>query len=382
MSYNTTDPLLQTHYTFACNGISNGAVRYSVANDSSKAVAFGTDPNSANFEKWFDTGSDYPGYFATSSSGPWSTSVADAATVYMAVDSAGQSGTGSFSSPQFGYSSGPTVTSITVASEISSTRQFTVTHTGTLTASDISYKINGVDITSLGSPNTPITNLQTTSTGSTFDSYTLSSNGYHIINIGNQYLEFYKSSNFLAQTTFPELNNAGLSISFPNTSALWLAKASGFDSVTLYNDGAQYKGTTLFNNYDRVEYLWVGTKYYSNTDPSLRGFKRYEISYIDESQTWLQGTVYYIDPVARYESTGLLTTSFSSVTNNFYNTYLFDFVSLTAQTPTTPDETEQAPTTSNEGGKRRRYPIISTNLFDRQKSIFSIGMTHKDETLF
>ena len=39
-------------------------------------------------------------------------------------------------------------------------------------------------------------------------------------------------------------------------------------------------------------------------------------------------------------------------------------------------------TTSNEGGKRRRYPIISTNLFDRQRSIFSIGLTHKDETLF
>jgi hypothetical protein len=38
-------------------------------------------------------------------------------------------------------------------------------------------------------------------------------------------------------------------------------------------------------------------------------------------------------------------------------------------------------TTSNGEGKRR-YPIISTNLFDRQKSIFSIGKTHKDETLF
>lgn len=36
----------------------------------------------------------------------------------------------------------------------------------------------------------------------------------------------------------------------------------------------------------------------------------------------------------------------------------------------------------NGGGKRRRYPIISTNLFDRQRSIFSIGLTHKDETLF
>ena len=39
-------------------------------------------------------------------------------------------------------------------------------------------------------------------------------------------------------------------------------------------------------------------------------------------------------------------------------------------------------TTSDGGGKQRRYPIISTNLFDRQRSIYSIGNTHKDETLF
>ena len=271
-------------------------------------------------------------------------------------------------------SSGPTVTSITVASTVSATREFTVTHTGTLTANDIGYKINGVDITTLTSPNTPITNLQTTSTGSTFDSYTLSSTGYHIINIGSQYLEFYKSVSLNAQFSFPELTNAGLSISFPTTQALWLAKAPGYDSLTLYNDGAQYKGTSQFNGYDRIEYLWIGTKYFTNSDPTLRGFKAYVNTYIDETATWNQGTVSYIDPVARYESTGLLTSSFyagqTHVSNGGY--YTFDFVSLLAQDPTESDG----------GGKRRRYPIISTNLFDRQKSIYSIGLTHKDETLF
>ena len=39
-------------------------------------------------------------------------------------------------------------------------------------------------------------------------------------------------------------------------------------------------------------------------------------------------------------------------------------------------------TTTSNGGRKRRYPIISTNLFDRQRSIYSIGNTHKDETLF
>jgi hypothetical protein len=35
-------------------------------------------------------------------------------------------------------------------------------------------------------------------------------------------------------------------------------------------------------------------------------------------------------------------------------------------------------TTSNGGGKPDRYPLIMTNLFNRNRSIYSIGMTHKD----
>lgn len=36
------------------------------------------------------------------------------------------------------------------------------------------------------------------------------------------------------------------------------------------------------------------------------------------------------------------------------------------------------PTTSNGGGKPDRYPLIMTNLFNRNRSLYSIGMTHKD----
>jgi len=72
---------------------------------------------------------------------------------------------------------------------------------------------------------------------------------------------------------------------------------------------------------------------------------------------------------------------------SFTTTNLLKFVvesETNASSDTTPpqSEIEVATTTSNGGGKRRRYPIISTNLFDRQRSIFSIGLTHKDETLF
>lgn len=55
---------------------------------------------------------------------------------------------------------------------------------------------------------------------------------------------------------------------------------------------------------------------------------------------------------------------------------------VSSETTPVQSEVESATTTSDGGGKRRRYPIISTNLFDRQRSIFSIGLTHKDETLF
>ena len=37
-----------------------------------------------------------------------------------------------------------------------------------------------------------------------------------------------------------------------------------------------------------------------------------------------------------------------------------------------------APVTSNGGGKPDRYPLIMTNLFNRNRSLYSIGMTHKD----
>ena len=35
-------------------------------------------------------------------------------------------------------------------------------------------------------------------------------------------------------------------------------------------------------------------------------------------------------------------------------------------------------TTSNGGGRPDRYPFIMTNLFNRNRSLYSIGMTHKD----
>ena len=76
----------------------------------------------------------------------------------------------------------------------------------------------------------------------------------------------------------------------------------------------------------------------------------------------------------------------SSVTSNFTSAH-GAYVLYQAQYPSTQgvkalanyDTNYVAPsTTSNGGGKPDRYPLIMTNLFNRNRSLYSIGMTHKD----
>ena len=102
--YDTTSSVVSTHYTFTCSGIQSDAVRYS--HSAGKNIAFETSANAPGaVHVWRDDGVDYPLKFSHSSSGPWTDSVADAATIYMSADAAGTSGVGSFSSPQWQYSS-------------------------------------------------------------------------------------------------------------------------------------------------------------------------------------------------------------------------------------------------------------------------------------
>jgi len=333
--------------------------------------------------KWRDVNtSDHPGGFVVNTSSTYSsgtftaTSTATGTANAEFIHLSNHYGVYWFTIPMNGWSSsGPTVTSITVANEIANTRQFTVTHTGSLTASDIDYKINGVDITSLGSPNTPITNLQTTSTGSTFDSYTVAKNGTHFIKIGTKVLTFYVSTSNSARSP---LSNSDLSVTFPTTKTEWLQHVSNnYNDVYLYTTSVVYHGHLSYGSGDFriIEYLRIGTSYQTN------GFywklETWDFATPDsntgESYTYTSSTG-YVDPVALLESTNSPNTTIP-VSANFLTNSTFDwnFASENAQAPTS---------TSNGGGKRRRYPIISTNLFDRQKSIFSIGLTHKDETLF
>lgn len=89
-------------------------------------------------------------------------------------------------------------------------------------------------------------------------------------------------------------------------------------------------------------------------------------------------TLQSVSPSATRQWNGF--SNLSNTTVNLIEFFVDADTNIGSSSTPTQDEVE-VKTTSNGGGKRR-YPIISTNLFDRQRSIYSIGLTHKDDTLF
>ena len=70
---------------------------------------------------------------------------------------------------------------------------------------------------------------------------------------------------------------------------------------------------------------------------------------------------------------------FSNLSNTTVNLIEF-FVDTDTNvgSSSTPTQNEVEVAKSNGGGKPDRYPLIMTNLFNRNRSLYSIGMTHKD----
>jgi hypothetical protein len=272
------------------------------------------------------------------------------------------------------WPTGPTVTSITVANEIASTRQFTVTHTGTLSASDITYTIDGVDITSLTSPNTPITNLQTTSTGSTFESYTVSKFGTHSINIGEKYLNFLVANSTTNQDIFS--SNYNITVNFPALSSGTYTNNLGtlvsdavVDSVTYGSQRIKIKITKSLI----LMYVWIYENY-NTYQAGIQSFKvliqQWDYGNLSGNTPEYISNVFYVKPDTLYENTGSPNTLLTFPTGMLVDTYNWNFA--------TDNNVPVSTTTSNGGGKPDRYPLIMTNLFNRNRSLYSIGMTHKD----
>jgi hypothetical protein len=266
-------------------------------------------------------------------------------------------------------SSGPTVTSITVANSVSNTRNFTVTHTGTLSASDIKYFIDGSDITSLGSPNTPITNLQTTSTGSTFDSYTVQKYGQHSVHIGNQKLIFPVTLS--TSTTYDaRLTNNGITVSWPSSDSAWLSSFNYTTKSTSSTNRYIYlnkETTDSLGDVTSGETLVIDTKY---TSPSFGQYGYYiavmKYDLLTPSNSSIAET--YWDPVVNLSYTWNPSPASSY---QLSNSFVFDFATQQSAPPNTTVRGTNA-------YYPQRYPLISTNLFNRQRSVYAIGMTHKD----
>jgi hypothetical protein len=155
----------------------------------------------------------------------------------------------------------------------------------------------------------------------------------------------------------------------------------------IYNNGQQYIANTIFKTFTYHE---TGP-FTASFSPDF-GLPGQSVNVIvadtnpfpdETSHFWYRGfdgTVHANDHNFHIDASGTTTgtTTFTSTHGN-YNLYKgtrYDTSNLLATANY--DTNYVATTTSNGGGKPDRYPLIMTNLFNRNRSIYSIGMTHKD----
>jgi hypothetical protein len=155
----------------------------------------------------------------------------------------------------------------------------------------------------------------------------------------------------------------------------------------IYNNGQQYIANTTFKTFTYHE---TGP-FTASFSPDF-GLPGQSVNVIvtdtnpfpdETSHFWYRGfdgTVHANDHNFHIDASGTTTgtTTFTSTHGN-YNLYKgtrYDTSSLLATANY--DTNYVATTTSNGGGKPDRYPLIMTNLFNRNRSLYSIGMTHKD----
>ena len=100
--YSTSDITDSAGDTWTYTGISEDAARYTRTSGSN--IAFEIDTNAPGpIHVWRDDGENYPATFSHSATGPWTSSVGDAQTIYMNNPSA--TNVRSFTSPHWQYSS-------------------------------------------------------------------------------------------------------------------------------------------------------------------------------------------------------------------------------------------------------------------------------------
>lgn len=176
----------------------------------------------------------------------------------------------------------------------------------------------------------------------------------------------YSSNNGIT-VTFPDINsgvyenNLGTVDSGVNTTVTY-----GADIVRIYIESANSKQITRIAIYQN----W--TAYVANTYSFkvLYQFWDYE-NLTNNSPSYTSG-VFYPNPDTLYETTGSPNETLTFPTGIQVDTFEWNFA--TAPTTNTPTATNF----SRGSNYDDRFPLITTNLFNRQRSVYAIGMTHKD----
>ena len=361
----STDVNGNNQLTFTCTGISSAAVRYTAGNSGggTRNIAFNIPGgNHANVHVWRDDGAGYPGYFSHSSNGPWSLEAADAAVIWMADTSSGGNER-KFDSPQWQYSSanssGPSVT------QSRSAHSGTITNTldNTLSAPNPGvfyqktgqhrFQIKFFDQTD-GISGYNVTIAWQTSSGTVSDTQSISTAS------GDLQLTY----DFSANSTSDQPVTGAITVSF---------------DVGMYYNGTYYvAGNTVLT----FQYYSVGP--YTASFSPASGIPGQSITVnIEDDNPYPDAS-----STLQFEQTpgGSLISATLSNANNYslsingaftsqVGTYkIYDSDNNVVATATY----AEAPTRRGGNGYPDRYPLIMTNLFARQRSIYSIGMTHKD----
>jgi hypothetical protein len=330
--------------------------------------------------KWSDYGGNNPAQFSNvGTSGPWSSTVADAETIYTADSSGNHLST--FLSPQWQYSS-PTVDSYNRETTTAVTKTFNKV---VRRIDDDSNYVN-IDMVTVDG------GYQTFNCPTLI--WTIPSQLWYNYTIGLNQLDLYGPNISRNSVTYkPRLFGGTVGVAGYSNYVIIAFEAKAPNSNVVFGVTKHYihyspKGylngvktnigsTTIGHSTEFLSFK------YNITDNVYEYGANTNVTATDEVVNGITYTTYEI----KYDRPtisggGDLTWSGFGILSD--NDVITKFV-VQKETNTGFDY-DTAPavssTTSNGGGKPRRYPIISTNLFDRQKSIYSIGNTHKDETLF
>jgi len=258
--------------------------------------------------------------------------------------------------------SGLSVTSIT---RNESNNLITVLHAGTLTSTDVNHTISNVS--------SSITNLQTITNGSTFTAS--GANGTHVIRIGDEILTYFIYNTTSGRQSMTSNNN--LVVTFPTTDNAWLSNFSALNSETL-TPYVSYSETRTAIRLSVMDYtMWITFNLsYNETQEGFSVLTEiYDWRSANSSNNYAHvysSTLQWVYPEATFESTGSADTLITLPTNEIVTSFNWNFASIP------PPEEPVANSTRGTNGYPDRYPLIMTNLFNRQRSIYAIGMTHKD----